>query len=220
MDDAAYENLKREYLRETYARGVWMGLNWDGVQFLQYAEDVVALAEAVHQAKADAVVEVGVCAGGGLAFYSSVLAFNPRGLVVGIDVSVGRAQAVASRFPGRVRLVQGDSADPKVVSEVEGLLGDRRAVVVLDGDHTATHVAKELELYSSLVPAGSYLVVMDGGMRDLVGMLPQSAATDNPETAVAAFLPGHPEFQRDSSKNRFGITLAPGGFLRRISDAP
>jgi cephalosporin hydroxylase len=81
-----------------------------------------------------------------------------------------------------------------------------------------------LELYSPLVPPGSYIVVFDTVM-DLVADTP-SGRTDWRETgagaAVRDFLRAHPEFQPDPYYNRLGATYCPGSFLRRApaSKAP
>jgi len=217
MNDADFEKLQMAYLREYCGRQLWRNVRWNGVEFWQFPEDIVAMAEAIYQSKADAVVEVGVNAGGGLEFYSTVLASNPKGLVIGIDVSIDRARVISTRSPDRVKLVLGDSVSPETVQIVKGMIGDRRTLVILDSDHSAAHVARELELYAPLVSPGSYLIPMDGVIKDLVGVwqIPPDAATNNPETAVAKFLPAHPEFERDYSKNWLGITGAPGGFLKK-----
>jgi len=217
ISDADFGNLQMAYLREYCERQIWRNVRWNGVEFWQFPEDIVSIAEAIHQSKTDAVVEVGVNAGGGLEFYSTVLSSNPKGLVVGIDVSIDRASVVSTRSPDRVKLVLGDSASPETVQTVRDMIGDRRTLVILDSDHSAAHVARELELYGPIVSPGSYMIVMDGVIRHLVGVwqIPADAATNNPETAVAQFLPAHPEFERDYSKNWLGITGAPGGFLRK-----
>jgi cephalosporin hydroxylase len=217
--NVAFETLKKYYLHQVCSLEVWKETMWNGVPFQQIPEDIVALSEAVYQSQPDAVVEVGVYAGGGLEFYATLLSRNPKGLVVGVELNIlDKVRVVTDRHPGRVKIVGGDSASPKTIETVRGLVGDRRTLVVLDSYHEAAHVAKELELYAPLVSPGSYMVVMDGIIKDLVGVLriPSDAATNNPESAVKEFLTRHLEFQRDHTKNRFGPSLAPGGFLKRI----
>ena len=217
MTDADFMNLQMVYMREYCERQIWRNVRWNGVDFWQIPEDIVAMAEAIHQSKTDAVIEVGVNAGGGLEFYSTVLASNPRGLVIGIDVTIDRAREVAARHPERMKLVCGNSVSPETVEAVKGMIEGRRTLVILDSDHSAAHVARELDLYAPLVSPGSYLIVFDGIIKDLVGVwqIPADAATNNPEVAVAQFLLSHPEFERDYSKNWYGMTWAPGGFLRK-----
>ena len=213
-----FETLKKYYLHQICSHEVWRSIEWNGVPFQQIPEDIVALAEAVNQARPDAVVEVGVYDGGGLEFYSTLLASNPRGLVIGVDLKIrDKAKGVTDRHMDRVKLVCGDSVNAETVKAVRDLAGDRRILVVLDGDHAATHVGRELDLYAPMVSPGSYLIVMDGAIKDLVGVrkIPDDADTNNPDKAVEQFLPSHPEFERDITKNRFGPSLAPGGFLRK-----
>jgi cephalosporin hydroxylase len=45
-------------------------------------------------------------------------------------------------------------------------------------------------------------------------VLPQHGP--GPAEAIATFLPAHPEFARDVSREKFLLTYNPGGFLRRM----
>jgi len=217
MTDAEFMNLQMSYLREYCERQIWRNVRWNGAEFWQIPEDIVAMEAAIRESKADAVVEVGINAGGGLEFYSTLLSQNPRGLVVGVDISPECIEKAAKRSIAKVKLICGDSAHPATAKAVKDLVEDRQTLVILDSDHSAAHVAKELELYAPLVSPGSYMIVFDGIIKYLVGVyaIPADAATNNPETAIAQFLPRHPEFRRDYSKNELGMTWAPGGFLRK-----
>lgn len=211
-----FARIQKEYLRAYSDVQMWRSVQWNGVDFWQTPEDILALAEAIHESGAEAVVEVGVNAGGGLEFYNTILGSNPRARVIGVDLFWAN-HAVVNRNPNRVFLVLGDSAKPDTAQAVKDVIGSRRTMVVLDSDHSKEHVAKELELYAPMVSPDSFLVVMDGVIKDLVGLhnIPEDAATNNPEAAIEEFLPRHPEFSRDMMKNRFGISFAPGGFLRK-----
>jgi cephalosporin hydroxylase len=211
-----FGRIQKEYLRAYCNVQMWRSVQWNGVDFWQTPGDIVALAEAVHQSGAEAVVEVGVNAGGGLEFYNTILGANPRARIIGVDMCWAPREIV-NRHPDRVFMILWDSAKPETASTVKDLIGSRRTMVILDSCHEKDHVAKELELYAPMVSPDSFLVVMDGVMKDLVGIyaMPEDAATNNPEAAVEEFLPRHPEFSRDHTKNRFGISFAPGGFLRK-----
>lgn len=214
--EVEYENLKKIYLRAYCDLQMWRRVQWNGVDFWQTPEDVIALAEAVYQSGAEAVVEIGVNAGGGLEFYNTILGANPRARVIGVDMC-WVPREVVNRHPERVMMLLGDSAKPETAQAVRDAIGSRRTMIILDSCHEKEHVAKELELYAPMVSGDSFLVVMDGVIKDLVGVyaIPEDAATNNPEAAVEEFLPRHPEFSRDHTKNRFGISFAPGGFLRK-----
>jgi cephalosporin hydroxylase len=86
-------------------------------------------------------------------------------------------------------------------------------MVTLDSDHHAAHVAEELRLYSQLVTPGSYLVVEDTHFNGYP-ILPKFGP--GPHEAVDAFLRSNPDFTRDGSREKFGMTFNPGGWLRRI----
>jgi len=93
---------------------------------------------------------------------------------------------------------------------------------VLDSNHTADHVAHELELYSPLVRAGFFLIVMD----TVVEYAEPGSIVDrpwgpgnNPMTAVDAFLREQTRFVIDEEYDaKLLFTVAPRGYLRAIAD--
>lgn len=221
-----YSEKGREELAEAYAKAFWKDAVfhrtfWCGVPYLQIAEDVVALADAVWATKPKLIIECGVWGGGGLIFYASLLELLGEGEVLGIDVDLSKAQPAvqAHKFGRRVTFFGGSSTSPEIVRAVaEKAAKAGRVMVVLDSNHTRNHVRGELEAYAPLIQPGGYLVAMDGVM-GILHDVPGGEASwrdDNPESAVADFLKTHPEFERDMSMNRFGATYAPGGFLKKI----
>jgi cephalosporin hydroxylase len=86
--------------------------------------------------------------------------------------------------------------------------------------HTHEHVLQELRAYSPLVGAGSYLVVLDTIVNNLPAELYPDrpwSPTDNPMTAVGAFMDENNRFEIDSElEDRLAITTAPSGFLRCV----
>ena len=99
----------------------------------------------------------------------------------------------------------------------------RRVLVVLDSNHTQDHVARELELYSPLVPRDSYLVVMDTVIEEMpVDFFPDRPWTrgNNPKTAVEEFLKRNDRFEVDRDiDDKLLMSVARGGYLRCIRDA-
>ena len=91
----------------------------------------------------------------------------------------------------------------------------------LDSNHTHEHVLAELEAYAGLVAAGSYCVVFDTVIDDMPADTFSNrpwGPGNNPKTAAKEFLKNHVEFEIDKSvQNRYLITAAPDGFLRRAS---
>lgn len=123
---------------------------------------------------------------------------------------------------GRIDMLEGLSTDPKIVEKVHRLAeGCERVVVCLDSHD---HVLAELEAYACLTSIGSWCVVFD----TVAETLPQSyfdaadrwcaPAGDSPMTVLNTFLIDHPEFKVEHSiSDCLLITVAPGGYLRRVS---
>jgi cephalosporin hydroxylase len=178
----------------------------------------------------DVVVETGVAHGGSLVFYASLLEVLGKGLVIGVDVEIrppNRRAIEEHPLSSRIVLVEGDSTDESVLARVRQRVDDARCVLVLlDSDHSRDHVRRELEAYSSLVTAGSYVVVMDGIMRDVVGAPRSSPDWDwnNPLSAVDDFLSTHVDFVESEPSWLFNegavrerVTYWPRGYLLRKS---
>jgi cephalosporin hydroxylase len=106
--------------------------------------------------------------------------------------------------------VTGSSTDRDTFTQVAGCCAGARTMVILDSDHSADHVFAELDLWSPLVTPGNYLIVQDGIVTYLDDdMLP------GPLEATTNWLPDHPEFEVDETRERMMFTLCPSGFLRR-----
>jgi cephalosporin hydroxylase len=97
-------------------------------------------------------------------------------------------------------------------------------MVILDSNHSAEHVAKELEAYAPLVTPGACLIVEDAVMKDLADVPggDPSWSWDNPGTAIEDFVKRHPEFRREEASTpynrsviRDSATYWPGGWLWR-----
>jgi cephalosporin hydroxylase len=203
---------------------------WLGRPVIQFPEDLVRLQELVHRTRPDVVVETGVAHGGSLVFHASLLRLLGGGRVIGIDVEIrahNRAAIQSHPLADAISLVEGSSTDLAVVAAVhEAIRPGERVLVVLDSDHRRDHVLAELEAYAPLVSPGSYLVALDGHVMEAAARAPRATAdwaTDNPNSAVAAYAAAHPEFVREDppfqfnesprSVPRTGFT---GGVLRRI----
>jgi cephalosporin hydroxylase len=198
---------------------------WLGVNIIQLPEDIVAVQELIWRVRPDLVIETGVAHGGSLVLSASILELIGEGSVIGIDVEIrkhNRAAIDAHRLRKRIHLIEGSSIDPTVVAEVgRRSKTAKRVLVILDSNHSASHVAAELEAYAPLVTPGSYLVAMDGAqalVADIPGGKPEWRE-DHPLIAIDAFLTRHLEFAVDSHFERFGLTSAPRGYLRRLGEA-
>jgi len=125
----------------------------------------------------------------------------------------------------RLTLVEGSSTAPEIVAQVrEQAAGRERVLVILDSNHTHEHVLQELELYSPLVRAGSYIVVFDTVIEDMPAETFSErpwGVGDNPKTAVHEFLRRNDRFEVDRDlQGKLLITVAPDGYLRCRADHP
>src|SRR5262245_49385518 len=170
--DAAFRDLSARWFLASFQHEYSYHFRWLGLPIIQYPQDIVALQEIIWQTKPDLIIETGVARGGSLIFYASMLALlGGPGRVIGIDVDIrphNRRNIEAHPLAERVVLVQGSSVDEAVVRQVSDFARvARRVMVVLDSNHTHEHVLRELEMYSPLVTAGHYLVVLDTVVADM-----------------------------------------------------
>ena len=167
-------------------------------------------------------------------------ALNPkasRRRVLGLDIDIrahNRAAIEAHHMAHMIEMIQGSSIDSEIIAQVhERAKGYDRVLVCLDSNHAHDHVLAELEAYAHLTSQGSYCVVFDTLIEDMPGdMFPDRpwGKGDNPKTAVWEYFrrlketgrvafDGKPlGFEIDESiEHKLLITVAPGGYLKRVS---
>lgn len=227
--DEAFAVLSRLWLQVGWELRYSYNFSWMGRPVIQLPEDLVRIQEVLYRVQPDVLVETGVAHGGSLVFSASVCAAIGRGRVIGIDVDIrahNRSALDAHPLRDRIELIEGDSTDSRVVDRArEHVRGAECVLVLLDSNHSKAHVLRELEAYAPLVTQGSYIVAMDGIMRDLVGA-PRSDPSwswDNPLSAVDEFLEQHPEYREEEpawlfneGRVRSRVTYWPRAFLRRV----
>jgi cephalosporin hydroxylase len=199
----------RLYYDAWLARRGTKDLAWFGYRTIKTPTDMWIYQEIVSETKPDVIVECGTAFGGSSLYFASLLDLLGRGEVITIDIEARPGQPVHPRI-GRI---VGSSVDPGVVAEVRRRVAGRRSMVILDSDHHEPHVSAELRAYREFVAVGCYLIVEDTNLNGHP-VVPDHGP--GPMEAVEAFLPEAPEFEVDRDRERFLLTLNPGGFLRRI----
>ena len=212
------------YTRAGWQHKVSYEPTWMGISIIQTPEDIVMLQELIWKTRPECIIEAGVAHGGALIFYASLLRLLGHGRVIGVDVEIRKYNRVAIEshpMSDLIQLIEASSVDPETVSTVRQLVKPgAKTLVMLDSNHSRDHVRQELELYAGFVSPGGYIVVFDEVM-PMVADAPRGNpdwATDNPHEAVEEFLQSHPEFERDATYERMGVTYCRGGFLRRRPD--
>lgn len=227
-DPEAFELISRAWLRAGWDTKYVYGFSWLGRPIIQLPEDIIRIQEVIYDIKPDVIVETGIAHGGSLIFYAGLCAAMGHGRVIGIDIEIrshNRSAIEAHRLSPAISLLEGSSTDAGVVQQVRDQIGHSESVLVLlDSNHSKSHVSAELEAYSPLVSEGSYIVACDGIMEQVVGA-PRTEAdwdTNNPITAIDEFLVSHPEFESYEPVWPFNegmahkrVTYWPKAFLRK-----
>jgi cephalosporin hydroxylase len=199
------------YYRRWLALGAdTKNLSWFGHRMIKCPLDLWIYQELMVRTRPDVVVEAGTCFGGSAFYLATILDQIGHGRVITIDIEM-----VPNR-PEHPRLsyLTGSSVDPQIVAQVRDFVGNDRAMVILDSDHTAPHVYQEMRAYSPLVQVGDYLIVEDTNVN---GHPVWPDFGPGPMEAVDRFLSESDEFVIDERCERFMMTLSPRGYLRRKS---
>jgi cephalosporin hydroxylase len=240
--DQSLQETTRNWINTANGLKYSYHFEWQGRPIIQYPQDIVAMQELIWEVKPDLIIETGIAHGGSLIFSASMLALldmceaiesgatlNPtetKRKVLGIDIDIrkhNREAIEAHPMASRIQMIQGSSIAPEIIDQVRTIAGDyERILVCLDSNHTHEHVLAELEAYAQLTSVGSYCAVFDTVVEDM----PKEMFSDrpwgpgnNPKTAVREYLKSHPEFEIDKSiQHKLLITVAPDGYLRRISE--
>ena len=178
--------------------------SWRGHRIVKFPGDCLAMHRLLHRCAPEVVVEIGTQNGGSALWFAECA---PQ--VVTIDI----AEVAGRPADPRIAYLTGDSASPAVFERVKALAGGKRCSVVIDGDHRAPQVAKELELYAPLVGAGQALILEDTHV-DVLDFR-KFRAEGGPLRAVQAWLPRHPEFSLAEGIEPYLTTNFFGYWVRR-----
>lgn len=197
----AYEDLMERHK-------LWQKMTWKGHDVAKTPEDMWLYQEAIWALKPELIVEFGTSLGGTALFYADILNLmgNAKARVITVDI---KDTPNLPKHP-RLTYLQGQSS---LSVTVEMFIRDAAEqcsgpiLFIEDSEHTAQHVMMELETYSDLVTPGSYFVIEDLSWPEL---------DTDVRKAMNGFLEKHPEFQVDATKDKYLVTLAPGGWLKRV----
>ena len=225
-----FEIISKLWLRSGWDAKYVYSFTWMGRPIIQLPDDLVRLQEVIFSVKPDVIVETGVAHGGGLIFYATLCKAMDKGRVIGVDIEIRphNRHALEEHFlSDYITLIEGDSVGPDVVADVQARIQPGDTVLIcLDSCHAKDHVLNELNAYAPFVTRGSYIVAMDGIMKDLVGA-PRSDHDwrwNNPWQAAREFEAANPDFVIEEPAFAFNegtvrrrVTYWPGAFLRRVS---
>lgn len=205
----------RDYYRWFYESGVWKRMHYRGVRILKVPSDLWNYQEIFTERRVQWVVETGTRHGGSALFFADLLAMGGSpGKVISIDVDA--SSNLVSGHPG-ITFLHGDSSSTEMAERVGNILPENRGTlfVILDSDHTKSHVLREFNAYLPLLRPGDYLVVEDTCIN---GHPVRAEFGPGPYEAVADFLAAHPGmFMIDREREaKFGFTASPNGYPVRV----
>ena len=207
-DQAVVDRFHELYYRERVDDRRTVLLSWLGYPLYKCPFDIWTYQEIIADTRPQAIVECGTRYGGGALFMAGLLDLIGAGHVITIDIDTS-----IQRPPHRrITYLTGSTVDPELFERVRTMTAGRRTMVILDSDHSAPHVAKELELYPDLVTPGCYLIVDD---TDVNGHPVVPEHGPGPMEALDGFLAKRADFQPDAGRERFMLSLNPRGFLLR-----
>lgn len=234
--DAAFSKVSKEWMNHSASLKQSYLFDWFGIPIIQIPQDIYALQEIVFRVKPDLIIETGIARGGSLQLSASLLAMLDmadflksssqnslsKRKVIGIDIDIRPHAKVAienSFLKPWIVTLESDSSDVSISAKLDELVDKAETVmVILDSDHTKSHVAKELEIFSKFVTSGSYLIVFDTVIAFLDSQLPGRTwgPGNGPLDAVNDFLRTNIDFEVDSDiSTKLSISCAPYGYLKR-----
>ena len=225
----AFSAVSQAWLRCGWDTKYVYSFSWLGRPMIQLPEDMIRLQEVIYRVKPDVIVETGIAHGGSLIFHASLCRAMSKGRVIGIDIEIRphNRQAISDHeMYEHITMIEGSSVDPKVVSQVKDQIAPGESVlVILDSNHTKSHVLAELQAYSPLVSVDSYIVACDGIMADIKGAPRTEDDWDwnNPTEAAKFFTAEAQNFVIEEPLFPFNegvvterVTYWPSAYLKRV----
>jgi cephalosporin hydroxylase len=190
------------------AERTWGSTRWRHWVTLKNPLDLWVYQEILSDRRPHFIVETGTLHGGSALFLASMCDMLGHGRVITIDY---RWKEKRPAHP-RVEYLTGLSVAPDIVQTVHDSVSGKRAMVILDSDHSQDNVLAEMRAYESIVSPGDYMIVEDTNVNGHP-VLPQHG--NGPMEAVADFLAENDSFEVDESREKFILTFNPRGYLRR-----
>ena len=204
--------ISRLFLEQLIRKtGNFGGTTWLGYPIWQNTLDLWTIQETLAEVKPALLIECGTNRGGSARYYSHLFDLMGSGEIVSIDVE----KLHDLQLP-RVQFLIGSSVADHIIAVVRERVQHcgGPVMVILDSDHSAAHVANELEAYCAFVTPGSYLMVQDGVIDTVSAFKKQGRP--GPLPAIQQFLARHSEFNVDRECcERFLVTHHPMGWLKR-----
>ena len=187
------------------ANVVMKQVHYRGIPTWKNVFDLWVIQEIIHETQPEMVVEIGSKFGGTTLWLSDVMKSVAPGSVVSVDLKRPRID-----FPENVEHIEGNSIAPETIAQVQSLCADHRTMVMADGNHAAKHVLTSSCLWPDGCAGMSLRRRRWNRRRD--GLAKIHA---RPACGRAAFLAESSDFEIDREREKFILTYAAAGFLKR-----
>ena len=187
------------YYESSCIGGTWKNTYWMGVPTQKCPLDCWVYQELIYNIRPDYIIETGSKVGGSALFFASICDMIGNGKIITVDIN-GKGKLPEHE---RISYLWANSVDEATINFINPKVKDKKVMVILDSDHSKSHVLKELEIYSKFVSVGSYIIVEDTN-------------TAEPLEAVFEFIGNSNNFIIDRYCEKFYLSFAPYGFLKRV----
>jgi len=187
---------------------------WLGTRAQKCPFDLFVFQEILWDTRPDLIFECGTSAGGTTLFLASICELIRHGVIVTID----KVRYQERSYHPLILWWVGDTLSKEVLDPAtEAASHAEKVMVILDDDHSRDHVLEEMEVYGRLVKGGCYMVVEDSNVNGHP-VFPEHGP--GPHEAIEEFMRRHgDEWEQDRSREHFGVTYNPGGYLKRRQNA-
>jgi cephalosporin hydroxylase len=187
-----------------------------GIDTQKSVSDMWNYQEIIFELKPSLIIEFGTYKGGATLFFSNILQFiNPKSKVLTVDINDNIMSPLVKNNP-HIEILIMSSTSPRVKERIRALQGEYpgRVFAILDSDHTKSHVIAEIELLSSILKPGDYLIVEDSNIN---GNPVLPGWGEGPMEAIMEYFEKYPDhYYHDIDREiKFGFTFAPNGYLIR-----
>jgi len=180
-----------------------------GVKTLKNPLDFWVYREMVYEHKPDVIVEIGTFNGGSALAFAHILDVLGHGRLIGIDLDHDHVPDYIKNHP-RITFLEGDACELYDVVK-SSIPEGARVLVFEDSAHTYQNTLNILKSYREIIQPGDFIVIEDTICHHGLDEGPSPSGYE----AVEEFLRIDLDFELDRSKENFGITWNPKGFLRR-----
>jgi cephalosporin hydroxylase len=191
-------------------RRIMEGSTYHGIPTLKSPLDFWIYQEILWDTRPEFVIEIGNYHGGSSLALAHACDAIGAGKVICIDTTHHNVHSSVRAHP-RITLVTGDACS--VFAEVADLVaGNSKVMVIEDSTHAYNNSLNILHTYSPIVGLGQYFIVEDTICHHGLDIGPNPG----PFEAVETFIQTNKSFIVDRTREAYGMTWNPKGYLRRI----